>query len=297
MIYKPNKTIKLFFRTIAIATIFTLLGCSSMDKSITEEPDIGSNLGGTEEAITFAGKTYNCTFFDDFKGTSLDSKRWEKCPEWQRQDLGGYWKNKCSYVKDGNLVIEGLKENGTLISGGIRSKDKFEQTRGLYKIRFKAEKASGLWYAFWLMTDKEHNLENGAKNGGEIDIFEILPDNPWKQTEPKTYLNSAVHWDGYGDAHKSHGNQYYFDKSFYEDWHTITFEWTEDYYKAYLDDSEVPYWDSTKDGAEAYGGIVQTRNYMKITAEFGTWAGTVDESALPAHLYVDWVKVYKEMPN
>ena len=289
MISKTNKNIILIYCVI----IFTLLGCASMDNSITKEPDIGSNLGDGQEAVTFAGKKYVCTFFDDFTGTSLDLKRWERCPEWQRQDLGGYWKNKCSYVKDGNLVIEATKENGTLISGGIRSKEKFEQSHGLYKIRFKAEKASGLWYAFWLMTEKEKIIGNGAKDGGEIDIFEILPNDPWQQEGKKTYLNSAVHWDGYGEAHKSHASQYFIDDSFYDQWHEITFEWTEDYYKAYLDNSEVPYWDSTKDGAEAWGGIVQSRNYMKITAEFGKWGGPVDEAFQTAHLYVDWVKVYK----
>ena len=289
MIFKTNKTITLFFGVI----IFTLLGCTSMDKLITKDPDIGSNLGGSQESITFAGKNYICTFFDDFTGDSLDTKRWERCPEWQRQDLGGYWKNKCSYIKDGNLVLEAKKENGTLISGGIRSVNKFEQTHGLYKIRFKAEKASGLWYAFWLMTEKEKIIGNGAKDGGEIDIFEVLPNDPWQQEGKRTYLNSAVHWDGYGAEHKSHANQYFIDDSFYDKWHEITFEWTEDYYKAYLDDSEVPYWDSTKDGAQAWGGIVQSRNYMKITAEFGKWGGPVDESSLPAHFYVDWVKVYK----
>ena len=289
MIFNTNKTITLFFCVI----VFSLSGCTNMKYIITEEPDIGSNLGNTQESIIFAGKTYNCTFFDDFTGNSLDLKRWEKCPEWQRQDLGGFWKNKCSYVKDGNLVIEAAKENETLISGGIRSKGKFEQTRGLYKIRFKAEKASGLWYAFWLMTDNVQNIGNGAIDGGEIDIFEILPNDPWQNDGKKTYLNSAVHWDGYSDAHKSHGSQYFIDDSFYNQWHEITFEWTEDYYKAYLDDSEVPYWDSTKDGAKAWGGIVRSRNYMKITAEFGKWGGPVNESSLPAHLYVDWVKVYK----
>lgn len=290
MILKTNKTITLFY----VLILFTFLGCVSMDKPIIEEPDIGSNLGESQESITFAGKTYKCTFFDDFSGTKLDTKRWERCPEWQRQDAGGYWKNSCSSVKDGNLIIEARIENGTPISGAVRSRGKFEQTRGLYKIRFKAEKASGLWYAFWLMSDKVSNVGKGAKDGGEIDIIEILPNDPWMPKDQNTYLNSAVHWDGYGSAHKSHGSQYFIDDSFYNHWHEVTFEWTRDYYKAYLDDSEKPFWDSTKEGAAVWGGIVQSRNYMKITAEFGKWGGPIDENALPARMYVDWVKVYKE---
>lgn len=276
------------------AAIILLSGCKTMSNlKLTEEEPIGQNLGNADDKITFAGKNYSSTFFDDFNGSELDNERWEKCPEWQRQDAGGYWKNKCTSVKDGKLIIEAKIENGTPISGAIRSRKKFEQTCGLYKIRFKAEKASGLWYAFWLMSDKVSNIGNGAVDGGEIDIFEILPNDPWQAERKKTYLNSAVHWDGYGKDHKSHGNQYYIDDSFYNKWHEVTFEWTPDYYKAYLDNSEKPFWDSTKEGAKVWGGIVQSRNYMKITAEFGKWGGPIDESALPAHLYVDWVKVYK----
>ena len=89
-----------------------------------------------------------------------------------------------------------------------------------------------------------------------------------------------------------HGNQYFIDDSFYNEWHEVTFEWTEDYYKAYLDGSNTPYWDSTIDGAEAWGGIARSRNYIKITAEYGKWGGPIDEKALPAHMYVDWVKAY-----
>ncbi len=289
---------KQYIKTITLTLILSaviITGCATMNEStIIEDPPIGQNLGNPEEIITFNGKNYSQTFFDDFTGTKLDTKRWERCPEWQRQDAGGYWRNSCSSVKDGNLIIEAKIENGTPISGAVRSRGKFEQTRGLYKIRFKAEKASGLWYAFWLMSDKVSNIGNGAKDGGEIDIIEILPNDPWMPKDKNTYLNSAVHWDGYGSAHKSYGSQYFIDDSFYNQWHEITFEWTKDYYKAYLDDSEKPFWDSTKEGATAWGGIVQSRNYMKITAEFGKWGGPIDENALPARMYVDWVKVYKE---
>ena len=180
------------------------MGCESMNNINSDEEDIGTDLGTSLEAIEFAGKNYLPTFYDDFTGSELDSLRWEKCPEWQRQDLGGYWKNECTSVEDSCLVIKALKKGNTLISGGVRTKAKFEQKCGLYKIRFKVEKASGLWYAFWLMTDKVSNIGNGAIDGGEIDIFEVLPNDPWMPEGKKTYLNSALHWDGYGNAHKSH---------------------------------------------------------------------------------------------
>jgi len=246
-----------------------------------------------KEVINFNGTNYVQTFFDDFDGNELNSKLWERCPEWQRQDLGGYWKDECSYVKDGNLVLEARKEGDKLYSGAIRTNGKFEQGYGLYKIRFKAEKASGCWSAFWLMTEDEHNIGGGGVNGAEIDIFEILSNDPNMPEGKRKYLNSATHWDGYGAEHKMCANQYFIEDDFYNQWHEITFEWTKDHYKAWIDDKAEPYWDSDVQGAEAYGGINTHKNYIKITSEFGKWGGEVKEDMLPHHIYVDWVKAYK----
>ena len=49
---------------------------------------------------------------------------------------------------------------------------------------------------------------------------------------------------------------------------------------------------------EDYGeGTCQVPCYLKITAEYGTWAGTIVPEQLPAHFYVDYVRVYKEMED
>lgn len=244
------------------------------------------------EEITFNGKVYNKTFHDDFN--NFNSWRWERCPEWERQDLHGVWKNSCSFTENGCLVIKAEKSGDKLFSGAVRTFRKFSQNKGLFQIRFMVpHKTQGLWYAFWLMSTTVDKVGNGAVDGGEIDIMELLPCNPYDAAHPGPYINSAVHWDGYGDYHDSEGSQYFLDDSFYNQWHTITFEWTESSYKAYLDDNEEPYWCVEGDDVNNYGGIVNTANYLKVTAEFGNWAGSVDQDALPAQMYVDWIKVFE----
>ena len=140
--------------------------------------------------LSFNGKKYICTFSDEFESEKLDNHNWYYCPQQQRQDAGGWWSNSCSTFEDGNYVITcTTKEDGTPISGGIRSRGKFQQTYGLYNIRFKVEKAEGLWYAFWLMTDKMGDtttVGNGATDGAEIDIIEIVP-------HEKSYY-TTIHW-------------------------------------------------------------------------------------------------------
>ena len=123
------------FVLIALACIACFLCCCSDEKT---------NDDGT---FSFNGKKYKCTFYDEFDSEKLNTKNWAYCPQQQRQDAGGWWSNKCSTFENGYYVITCTTgEDGTPISGGIRSRGKFEQTYGLYNIRFKAEKAEGLWY-------------------------------------------------------------------------------------------------------------------------------------------------------
>ena len=274
--------IKFLFLIIpTIFLIFTGVCCASSTNQKTEQETYG-------EEMQFMEKKYVQTFYDDFSGTKLDTKKWEKCPEWQRQDVGGHWKNDCSYLEDGNLVIECKKQGNSLYSGAVRTKNKFKQAEGLYKFRFKAEKSSGLWYAIWLMCEEQGRIGKGATNGAEIDIIEILANDPWQEEGKKQYINSAVHWDGYKENHKSNGSKYFINDEFFNQWHECVFVWDSKGYKLYLDEELI--WDA--DGND-YGGTNTVPTYIKITAEFGKWGGPIDESLLPAKMYVDYIAAYK----
>lgn len=264
---------KLFFVFMVLGFSIILGGCVTTAEEETSGIPDSYNLEDYQEVL-----------FDDFDGTDLDKSIWDRCPEWQRQDHGGYWKNDCSYVKDGCLVLEGRRGAEHLESGAIRSRGKFMQAGGAYQIRFKAEKKSGIWSAFWLMYAGASDTDGKASKDGEIDIFEIISNDNGRK-----YLNSAVHWDGYSANHKSKGAQYYISDSFYDQWHTVTFYWGNEYYVAYLDDAEKPYW---KGKVSEYGGPALTPHYIKITSEFGKWGGPVVDTALPSYFLVDWVKVY-----
>lgn len=269
--------------------IFSMVCCtnSTIPENEQETEDETETETSGEEFV-FKNETYVQTFNDDFSGTKLDTRKWEKCPEWKRQDLGGYWEEDCSYVKDGSLIVECKKNGSKLVSGAVRTKGKFEQAEGLYKFRFKAEKSSGLWYAIWLMCDDEHKVGNGAVDGAEIDMIEILANDQWQKEGEKQYINSAVHWDGYDSNHKSKGSKHFITDNFFNEWHECVFVWDSEGYKLWLDDELI--WDA--DGKD-YGGTNTKPTYIKITAEFGKWGGPVDDSLLPAKMYVDYISAYK----
>lgn len=261
-----------------------------------------------------AEKKYELAFYDDFDGTELDSTKWEPCPQWERQahmKNHGWWANECVSVKDGNLVLESKKResDGKLISGAVRtisqnySRTMFKQQKGIWEIKFKAEKASGLWYAFWMMADNdEKNIGNGAVNGAEIDMFELLPGKSWwkkngRDVNEAHRLMSTIHWDAYGAAHKMQGtdgiNVTDDDPDFYDKYHVFKFVWTDEGYTSYLDDKELWFMEGDK-----FGGTCQKEGYTKITAEFGDWDGPTDEAILNGgskKFYIDYVKIYKEV--
>lgn len=239
------------------------------------------NTAENADMIKVGGNTYELTFSDDFDGTELDLTKWSYAPEQQRQDAGDWWDDSMTSL-DGNGYAHfavSKDEDGRTISGAIRSKDKFEQAYGYYEIRCTLPQIKGAWCAFWLMGDSVMGIGSGGRDGTEIDIME----SPYY---PQDAINQTLNWDGYGVHHKSAGKKVSF-PGVYDGFHTFGLEWTEDMYIYYIDGKET--WRSKG------GGICENPLYLKVSVETGTWAGELDESALPKDMVVDYVRVYKKV--
>ena len=237
---------------------------------------------GERETREINGKTYELTFSDDFDGTKLDPKKWELCPEWQRQDVGGYWDDGMTEVKDGRLILSaGLREDGTPVSGAVRSKGKFAQCRGYFEASVQLQKASGFWGAFWLMDPGMKDEDGrGAEDGAEIDVMESFDVFSGR-------INHAIHWDGYGAHHKS-VSQEVCDPALYEGFHLYALEWTEEEYIFFVDGKETF---RTKSP-----GMCENALYLKLTTEFGAWASPILKEQLPDCMVVDYVRAYSLVP-
>lgn len=225
---------------------------------------------------------YYLTFEDNFDGDELDLSKWEKCPEWKRQDLNNYWDNDMSYLDgDGNLILEMSYDSETdrFNSGGIRSRGIFEQKYGYFEIRCTLNNSPGWWTAFWLMGDSVNSEKNGGRDGTEIDIYE----SPYF-TEKK--IQHTLNWDGYSSQHKSEGK--IVDADVYDgEYHTFSLLWTEDEYVYYIDGEE-----SWRTDAKKAKGTCEVPLYLKVTAETGSWSGLPDMDMLPDSIKVDYVRVY-----
>ena len=231
-------------------------------------------------------------FEDHFDGTELDYTKWKRAT--------AYRENKVHDVvwRPGNIrVINGMLDitiqnsgkfnsNGKAIinAGAIRSDGKFNSSHGYYEARIKIFKGSpGLSGAFWLMSSKVGNENNSGRDGAEIDIVEM----PWNTGRTV----HTVHWDGYGEMHKSAHHEVPPNNSRQPGtWHTFGLKWTPTEYTFYIDD--VKTWTSKA------GGVSQAKDaYMilsaNVLAPWGLPSGqSFNVESLPNHLKVDWVKVY-----
>ncbi len=228
------------------------------------------------------GEAYDVTFEDEFEGTELDSTKWERCPEWKRQDLNCYWNNDCSVLNgDGKLTITSEYRDGNYYMGGIRSKGKFEQAYGYFEVRCTLNTVPGYWVAFWLMGRNVGNVDNSGVDGTEIDVMESAYFGK--------AVNHALHWDGYDEHHKSTGKETMNSNVYDGEYHTFSLLWTEREYIFYIDGAEC--W---RTEAKEAGGVCKAPLYMKFTAETGSWtASSLDTSKFPTAVYVDYVKVYE----
>lgn len=270
--------------TTAKATATTKADTTKAAAEVITETEATATLPDDGSVIVVEGKVYRLTFEDDFNGTELDKKKWERCPKWDRQDLNNKWDDDMSYLDgEGNLIIAMSydEEQDKYLSGGVRTRGRFEQAYGYFEIRCTVNTIPGYWTAFWLMGDSVNRTANGGRDGTEIDIMETA----FYETGE---IQNTLNWDGYGTFHKAEGQKYAADV-YDGEYHTFSLLWTEDEYVFYVD-GEV----SWRTDAEKAKGTCEVPLYMKITSEMGSWtAGVPDASLLPDHMKVDYVRVYE----
>jgi len=254
---------------------------------------------GTEKKAPPVDKDgWKLVWYDEFDGSGApNSKKWDR-PEYNRRsnDNGpdGWWLKEDSYLDGaGNLVLRAKKINNRnsdkdsfdYSTGAIRSFGKFEQQFGKFEIRCQLPTQPGWWVAFWLMSESVTNVDNSGRDGTEIDIMEGFG---WTDK-----INFALHWDGYGDAHKTDGKMLPF-AGIRTGFHTFTLEWSDSLYVFYVDSLEA--WRSNA------GGVSQVPAYVKITGELSTeswaigqyWSNNPAQAVFPDSFLVDYVRVYKK---
>ncbi len=212
------------------------------------------------------------TFADDFTAGSIDDRWWNYTGQ-PGGDPGGWFDPSHVGTADGDLVISGSRAdtpNGNLyVTGGINNSKSFQQTYGLFKVRFRADVGRGIAYTMMLWPI-------GDVWPPEIDILE---DNG----KDRKMTSATLHY-GTEDT-KVHrevtGN--------FSVWHTAELEWSPGKLIYRLDGKVWTTMATPKVPDIPMSIAIQTQAWKCG----GSWEGCPGTST-PAtvKLYVDWVVAY-----
>lgn len=239
------------------------------------------------------------TFSDDFEG-ELNRNVWSGHYQYGNTTearKGSYWNQYLAETKDGNLVIpvtyleDGMGGKGAgWYTAGIDTDedapDCFSQKFGYFECRCILPKGADIWSAFWLMNDGVYAEDGSGRDGTEIDIFESDGyEKPFKNN-----VSSNLHFDGYNEAHQSHGaTRFLIKNNPYEEFNTYGLEWNEEEYIFYINGVET--------FRTSFGGVSQNPEYLILSVEMrgenGVPSQRENAPGEDAQFVVDYVKVYQ----
>ena len=270
--------------------VFLLIGAAVLTGSLL----CGCGADEKQTEVTINGISYTETFHDDFEGDTLDSAKWEICPEWDRQGGSHCNPENVSLDGQGNLLLKADYIDGAdlMQCGAIRTYGKFLQTYGYFEIRCKLQTKDGFWSAFWMMPESNSDEIIGGGDGAEIDIFEQVNINNPPTNRGSRVFNHVVHWDGYEQNHRSVARSSQANVDIYDgEYHTFALDWSKEAYTFYIDgqlSAAIP-------ASEVEGGTSNAAQYLKISLESGSWSGRADSQQMPDYFTVDYVKAYQRI--
>jgi beta-glucanase (GH16 family) len=132
------------------------------------------------------------------------------------------------------------------------------------------------------------NVDGYGRDGMEIDVYE----SPYFQQASllkKNAVSSALHYDGYGEAHRVEDVGYTQVKKPYDTFHNYGLEWNENEYIFYIDGRET--------GRSSFGGVSQVPEYLILSLEqqFSGWAGDIslNQPGEMTDFVIDYVRAYQ----
>lgn len=235
---------------------------------------------------------YTLAWADEFDGNAVNMSNWtyeQGGNGWGNNELENYTDRKQnSFVSNGNLIIEARAESyngGQYTSARMITKSKKTFTYGRVDIRAKLPKTKGIWPALWMLGNNIDAV--GWPACGEIDIMELLGQEPSK-------MYSTLHYGSSVATHGSFGTNYSLSgESFDEKFHVFSMDWEEDSIKMFVDNHQVFTCNKSVVG-EPYPFNSDFFFIFNI-AVGGNWPGSPDGSTVfPQRMIVDYIRVFQK---
>ena len=245
------------------------------------------------------GADWSMVWSDEFNGSEIDTSKWVFDVGnwgWGNEEIQYYTKahRKNARVKEGNLIIEALKDAQTNIwtSARLTTRGKVSFLYGKIEFRARVPDKKGYWAAGWLLGDSYVD-EGSWPYCGEIDILE----NVGYEIQPLS---------GDGIAHLSvHTPAYYFKrnnqitsttlvKDMVGSFHTFTMEWSPNGMTGLIDGVASYVYDKTANDLE--WPFYKAHNLIINLAMGGNWGGAqgIDPDLTSQKLIIDYVRVFEK---
>lgn len=243
-------------------------------------------------------KEWELYWSDEFEGNALDRSKWNI----ETGTNGPIVKDPNNVkVEDGNCVITIEKDHPRdgyqYSSAYVTTAGKFSFCFGRLEFRAKLPTGQGMWPALWTMGDNYFTLGNDEvawPRCGEIDVMELVgtsgeSGNPFANKTVWTTL----HWGPNRDAHEEAHKETLIFSSLSEEYHTYAIEWDEKKIVWFVDDKELM--TVTLDDPDMGMAFIQ-KHWLIMNINLYEWGNTGFNESTPklAHMYVDYVRVYKE---
>lgn len=201
---------------------------------------------------------------------------------WGNNELE-YYRSQNASVQNGKLVITAKREDyGGYRYTSARMKTQGHKTfrHGKIEARIAMPSVQGLWPAFWMLGSNITSV--GWPACGEIDIMEHV--------NTSSDVHGTVHWQDNNGNYASYGGSTSTSVTAY---HVYSIEWDDSYIRWFVDGQQYHVIDITN----GVNGTSEFHNDFFILLNLavgGNWPGfTINDSALPASMYVDYVRVYQ----
>lgn len=237
---------------------------------------------------------YELIWSDEFSGINVSTSRWTyqtANPGWVNNELQTYVAGrtprgqKVTEVSNGTLKIRAIKEGSAIYSARMYGRQSIGFKYGYFEARIKLPQGKGTWPAWWMMPVKF----NSWPADGEIDIMEEVGVDP-------NIVSSSIHCTAYNHPNNTQKTHSMTCTAAEQSFHVYALEWTADYIRTYVDGKEQLYFPNDKKGNKDTWPFDAAFYPILNLAWGGDWGGYngVDESALPATMEVDYVRIWRK---
>ena len=274
----------------------TAAGNSSAQQQVLNDPaPIANNPQPAPAARSALPDGYRLVFSEEFQGNSLDSSKWNSRYRWgphwiinseeqfyvDRINDPDFGHNPFSFDGE-HMYISAIRtpdwlrskaSNQPYLSGALTTYNKFKMRYGYVEMRAKLPRGKGLWPAFWLLHQHDHDRRP------EIDVVELLGDTP-------NLIYNTYHWVENWEARRTPSYEVW-GPDFSQDFHTYAMQWEPGRITWYLDGEQQHQF--------VDGNVSWEEMYLLVNlAVGGWWPGSPDSSTpLPATMVVDYIRAYQ----